>query len=319
MSIFISIAAYRDKELLPTVKSIIDNAENPDDLYFGIVSQDMDKDHPDLSFVNNLSYLKMDFRKAKGAGYARKLAMEMYRGESFYLQLDSHMRAVKDWDTKLIDMYYQSTKLAGTDKVILSQYPAAYEIHTGGKEYFIQNHEELWSTPTWSRVHNRDNGSWSSVREKFEDLSQPHPSHTVLAGYLFAHGSFVEEIPYDERISFMGEELCIAIRSYTRGWKIYAPNEMLFWHFYKRRQSPKIWNQVEDTKREVKWIDMEMNSKRVQRSILLGEDHGIFGIGDYEKYIEYQEMIGINFSDFYQNEMHKKVNSGLKSQEIMFP
>lgn len=319
MSILVSIAAYKDTELLPTIKSLISMAENPSQLHFAVVSQDVNKNHPDLSFVENLSYLKMDFREARGAGYARKLAMEMYEGESFYLQLDSHMRAVEGWDIKLKDMYDVSTKLAKTDKIILSQYPAAYEIHTGGKEYFVQDHEELWSTPSWSRVHNRDNGSWSSIRQKIEDLSQPHISHTVLAGYLFAPASFVSEIPYDERITFMGEELCIAIRSYTRNWLIYAPNEMLFWHFYKRKQSPKIWNQVEDTKRSVKWMDLEMNSKRIQRSILLGEDHGVFGIGDYNKYLEYQDMIGINFADFYQNQMHKKVNSGVRSQEIVFP
>jgi hypothetical protein len=319
MSIFISIASYKDTELVPTIKSIIDNADNPEQLHFGVVSQDENKKHPNLEpIVDNLSYLKMDFREARGAGYARKLAMEMYEGEDFYLQLDSHMRTVSGWDTKLKNMYNESIKLSNTEKIILSQYPAAYEIHTGGKEYFIQSHEELWSTPTWSRVHNRDNGSWSSVREKFDDLSKPHPSHTVLAGYLFALGNFVEEIPYDERISFMGEELCIAIRAYTRGWKIYAPNEMLFWHFYKRKRHPKIWNQIEDTKRPLKWIQMEMESKKVQRSVLLGEDEGIFGIGDYEKYLEYQDIIGINFADFYKNEINKKVNQSVKTEELIF-
>lgn len=318
MSIFISIASYRDTELVPTIKSVLNNADNPEDLFFGVVSQDLNKKHPDLSFLNNLSYMKMDFREAKGAGYARKLAMDMYSGQSFYFQIDSHMRAVKGWDTKLKNMHKVSQKISGVDKIILSQYPAAYEIHTDGKEYFVQNHEELWSTPTWSRVHNRDNGSWSSVREKIEDLSVPHPSHTVLAGYLFASGNFVEEIPYDERISFMGEELCIAIRAYTRGWKIYAPNEMLFWHFYKRKNSPKIWNQMEDIKRPLKWIDMEMQSKRVQKSVLLGEEKGIFGIGDYEKYLEFQDIIGIDFSDFYKNEINKKINTSLKTEELTF-
>lgn len=318
MSIFVSIASYRDTELVPTIKSIIDNAKNPDSLHFAVVSQDLKKKHPDLSFVKNLSYLKMDSREARGAGYARKLAMDMYSGQSFYLQLDSHMRAVNGWDTKLKEMHDVSKKISGVDKIILSQYPAAYEIHTNGKEYFVQNHEELWSTPTWSRVHNRDNGSWSSIREKFEDFSQPHPSHTVLAGYLFASGNFVEEIPYDERISFMGEELCIAIRAYTRGWKIYAPNEMLFWHFYKRKHSPKIWNQAADLNSPLRWIGMEMESKRVQKSILLGEERGIFGIEDYDKYLEFQGIIGIDFSDFYKNEINEKVNKSLKTQELTF-
>jgi hypothetical protein len=318
MSIFISIASYKDSELVPTIKSLIKHADNPNDLYFGVVSQDVVSNHPDLSFVSNLSYLKMDFRDAKGAGYARKLAMEMYNKEDFYLQLDSHMRCSDGWDTKIKKMYLQSTELAGSEKIILSQYPAAYEIHTGGGEYFIENHEELLSIPTWSRVHNRDNGSWSSIREPFSDLSQPHLSHTLLAGYLFSPGIFVKEIPYDERISFMGEELCIAIRAYTRGWKIYAPNEMLFWHFYKRKQSPKIWNQIEDTKRTLKWIEMEMNSKRVQKNILTGKEHGIFGIGDYDKYLEYQELIGINFDEFYSKEINKKVNENVSTQEIIF-
>lgn len=318
MSIFISIASYKDTELVPTIKSLINSAEKPHDIYFGVVSQDEPKKHPDLSFVKNLLYLKMDFRKARGAGYARKIAMEMYEGQDFYLQLDSHMRVVDQWDTRIKNIYHIAKKLAQTEKVILSQYPAAYEIHTNGKEHFIENHEELWSIPTWSKVHNRDNGSWSSIRQPINDLSQPHPSHTVLAGYLFAPGNFVKEIPYDERISFMGEELCIAIRSYTRGWKIYAPNEMLFWHFYKRKRSPKIWNQMEDIKRTETWLDIEMNSKRVQKNILLGQEEGIFGIGDYNKYLEYQEMIGINFKDFYENEINNKVNSSLKIEELIF-
>ena len=66
-------------------------------------------------------------------------------------------------------------------------------------------------------------------------------------------------------------------------------------------------------------MDMEMKSKRVQRSILLGKEKGIFGIGDYDKYVEYQELIGINFADFYEKEMDAKVNSGLRTEELIFP
>ena len=318
MSIFVSVVSYKDTELVPTIKSLLNNAEKPYDIYFGVVSQDNPNNHPDLSFVKNLLYLKMDSKKARGTGYARKIAMEMYEGQDFYLQIDSHMRVVDRWDTRIKNIYEISAGLAKTSKVILSQYPAAYEIHTDGKEYFIQNHEELWSEPSWSKVYNRDNGSWSSIRQPIHDLSKPHPSHTVLAGYLFAPGIFVSDIPYDERISFMGEELCIAIRAYTRGWKIYAPNEMLFWHFYKRKHSPKIWNQVEDMQRPQAWLDIEMNSKRVQKNILLAQERGTFGIEDYNKYIEYQEMIGINFADFYKNEMNNKVNASLKIEELMF-
>lgn len=318
MSIFISIVSYRDTELLPTIKSIIENSDCPEHLHFGVVSQDLDKNHPDLSFVKNLSYIKMDFRESRGVGCARKIAMQLYGGQSFYLQLDSHMRAAKKWDTKLQQMYKRCSGIEKNNKIILSQFPAPYEIHTDGSTFYPKNHKELWDIPSWSRVHNRDHGAWSAIRQSINDLSQPHPSHTVLAGYLFAPGFFIKDIPYDERISFMGEELCIALRAYTRNWKIYSPNEMLFWHFYKRRQSPKIWDQIDDMKRPLKWIQMEMESKRVQKNILLAKERGIFGIDSYEKYIEYQEMIGINFSDFYKNEINKKVNTSVKTEELIF-
>jgi hypothetical protein len=318
MSIFVSIVSYKDTELVPTIKSLMENAKNPDSLCFAVVSQDLKNKHPDLSFVKNLSYIKMDSRESRGAGYARKIAMDLYKGEDYFLQVDSHMRAAENWDSEMIGMYFTSCTLAKTNKVILSQFPSPYEIHTDGKIFYPKNHEELWDRPSWSRVHNRDHGAWSAQRQEIEDLSKPHPSHTILAGYLFAPGNFVKEIPYDERISFMGEELCIAIRSYTRGWKIYAPNKMLLWHYYKRKRSPKVWDQVEDVERPLKWIEMEMNSKKVQKEVLLGIEQGIYGIEDYEKFWEYQELIGINFADFYKNEMNNKVNSSVKTQEIIF-
>ena len=318
MNIFISVVSYRDTELVPTIKSVLENAENPDDLHFGVVSQDLEKSHPNLSFVRNLSYIKIDFTESRGVGHARKLAMQLYNKESFYLQLDSHMRAAPKWDTKLKNMYEECSLIENNNKIILSQFPAPYEIHTNGSIFYPKNHKELWDIPSWSMVHNRDHGSWSATRQRIKDLSKPHPSHTVLAGYLFAPGFFVREIPYDERISFMGEELCIALRAYTRNWKIYAPNEMLFWHFYKRKNSPKVWNQMDDIKRPLKWIQMEMESKRVQKDILLANERGMFGIKDYNKYIEYQEMIGINFSDFYENEINRKVNNSLKTEELFF-
>jgi len=90
----------------------------------------------------------------------------------------------------------------------------------------------------------------------------------------------------------MGEELCFAIRAYTRGYALYAPNEMLATHFYKRDERPKIWR---DNVAGRSWTDLEMHSQQVQKRVLLGADEGVYGIGDYQKYLDYQDMIGINF------------------------
>ena len=316
MSIFISIASYRDLELPKTVKSIYENADRPSDLVFGVVNQDARNKHEDFSHlgkqvrVNNIHY-----KDAKGAGYARKLAMELFDGEDFFFQIDSHMRFVKGWDTKLKNMLEQSQSLANTDKVILSQFPAPYTVMTNGREHYPKGDPDFWDEPSWTSVVNTWNGVWAGNREKMQDFDVPHESHTILAGLLFAPGKIVDEIPYDERISFMGEELCFAIRAYTRGWKIYAPNEMVAWHFYKREDRPKIWR---DNVAGRSWTDIEMHSQRIQRDVLLGIESGPYGIDDYEKYLDYQKMIGINFESFYENELKDKVNLGTITQELEF-
>jgi hypothetical protein len=316
MTIFISVASYRDAELPKTIKSLYDNADNPEELFFGIVSQEARNKHQDFSWLgDNLKMIKMHYKDAKGAGYARKLAMELYDGQDYFFQVDSHMRFARGWDTSLKNMLKKCQKESGNKKIILSQFPAPYTIFTDGTEYYPKGDPDFWDDPSWTSVVNTWNGVWAGNREKIKDKTKPHKSHTILAGYMFAPGEIVNDVPYDERISFMGEELCFAIRAYTRGWEIYAPHVMLSWHFYKREDRPKIWK---DNIVGRSWSDIEMYSQRVQKDVLLGVEEGVFGIGDHSKYLEYQKMIGINFESFYANDLKDKVNLGTITQEIEF-
>lgn len=300
MSIFISVASYRDRELPKTLKSCIDNAKNPDDLHFGILSQDEKNKHPKLDFVKNKTYEHMHMKFAKGAGYARKICMDMYDGQDYFLQIDSHMRFAKNWDVRMITILKQAQEIANNEKIILSQFPAPYQMWTNGKEYYPEKDPIFWSDPSWTSVVWTWRGLWAGSRQFMSNKTKPCKSHTVLAGYVFSPGSLVEEVPYDPRISFMGEELCFAIRAYTRGWDIYAPNEMLLWHYYTRKDHPKIWNQRDDMTREHKWKDLESDSHSVQRAVLTGKEEGAFGVVKGDRYDEYQKMIGINFNKFYK-------------------
>ena len=303
MKIFISVAGYRDSELPRTLKSFYENAKYKKDINFCVLSQDYPNRHPDLSFVKNLNYLKMNYKDAKGAGYARKLLMEEYGGEDFFFQIDSHMRSSPNWDVRLITMLREAQEIDGQEKIILSQFPAPFRVLTDGRDEFIEGDKWYWDHPSWTSVVRTDSDVWAGNREEMSNYDKPHPSHTILAGYVFAPGKIVEEVPYDERISFMGEELCFAIRAYTRGWKIYAPNEMLLWHYYVRKGQPKIWSQRDNAARSHKerWSELEKESMRIQKSVLTGEEKGIYGIGDKKLYDKYQKMIGINFKKFYEN------------------
>lgn len=45
-----------------------------------------------------------------------------------HMQIDSHMRFVKGWDTALLRMLHQAGCAAGHPRVVLSHYPPGYEV-----------------------------------------------------------------------------------------------------------------------------------------------------------------------------------------------
>jgi hypothetical protein len=300
MKIFVSVASYKDRELTKTIKSLVDNARKPHNLRIYVLDQNANNKHVDLSFAYRLHHEKIHYLESRGAGWARKKIMESYDGEAYFFQIDSHMRFAKNWDVRLMTMLDQTQERVGNEKIILSQFPAPYKLFTNGKEHYPEGDPYFWHEPSWTSVVNTWYGAWAGNREEIEDKSLPHKSHTILAGYVFSPGKLVEEVPYDERISFMGEELCFAIRAYTRGWDIYAPNEMLIWHFYTRKDHPKIWTPSDNRQRDVSWEAIEEFSKKIQKNILTGKETGIYGIGNKNRYYQYQKMIGINFKKFYE-------------------
>ena len=79
-------------------------ADNPDRIYFAICYQsDNLEDYEELKKIKNcrIKYLKAS--EAKGTCFARNLYKQMIEDEKFVFQIDSHMRFVKHYDSKLIE------------------------------------------------------------------------------------------------------------------------------------------------------------------------------------------------------------------------
>lgn len=301
MSIFISIASYRDPELVRTIKSAIDNAAHPEELYFSVVLQEFEKFEPDLSWVPKLNLIKMHPRDARGAGFARAKAMSSYDNQDYYLQIDSHTMFEKDWDIKCIDQLKKAQKISGNNKVILSYFPPPFYVEQNKKISIVKNSKIQLPYPTRQKPKLTKRNEWTAERFDFLDksMSAPELSTTVLAGFLFAPGKIVEEIPYDPEISFFGEEICFAVRAWTRGWDIYSPSIILAYHFYTREGYSKIWK--DRNIRKVSWKELEQISKEKQRKILCGIEQGIYGVGNTRTLAMYEEMTGINFKKMYNH------------------
>jgi len=306
--IFVSLASYRDVELPLTLKNIIRKADHPENLHISIVQQCTKRElipfEQDVvpCKITNVWIHALD---ARGAGYARSVAQQPFDNEDFFLQIDSHTRLIDGWDTKMIAMYEQCAELAGTDKVILSQFPAPYDKGSRGKDIFPLESKKYPAHPMKQKLLWTRNSCWASERVEF-DGDGPEESPTVLAGYIFAPGKIVTEVPYDPEISFFGEELCFAIRAWTRGWKIYSPNEMFVWHFYHREGHEKIWDSGNNV--DKKWGKIEKSSMLRQAEVYSGKNLGIFGSESPEKMRFFEK-----FSDYDIWGMYEKM---LKSRSI---
>lgn len=299
MSIFISIASYRDPELVRTIKSAIDNSSGDNDLYFSIVVQDFDSDIPDLSWVPNLSLITMHPKDARGAGYARANAAKFYNDQDYFLQIDSHTLFEKNWDSICIDEHNKAKAIAKNDKIILSYFPPPFHVEPDKSIFFIKNDKKKPAYPTRQKPFYTRKKYWTAERIEFNDRQrlQPEQSSTVLAGFIFASGNIVKEVPYDSEISFFGEEICFAMRAWTRGWDIYSPSKVILYHFYLRTEYNKVWN--DKNVRPISWTDIEKISKEKQIRVLCGLEKGIYGAGDYRHLRLFEKFVGYNFKEIY--------------------
>ena len=109
-TILVHLPAYREPELVPTIKSALDNAEFPERIHFGICRQYNPEDKFDNvdEFRSDPRFKIHDmlYTKAKGLATARAIINdELLTDENFVCQLDSHHRFAPNWDSTLISWY----------------------------------------------------------------------------------------------------------------------------------------------------------------------------------------------------------------------
>lgn len=296
-SIFISLASYRDPLLLNTIQSALDNSSGFNKIKFGIVIQDLEKNIPDLSNFNNCSTITMHPRDAKGAGFARSEAMKLYNNEDYYLQIDSHTVFEKNWDLICIDQLNISKQIANNNKIILSCFPQPFYSESNQKVSIIKNNKVQLPYPTKQKLKLNKQNQWTAERVELTNKDTPEESNTILGGFIFAEGDIVNEIPYDPEIAFFGEEVCFAMRAWTRGWDIYSPSKIITYHFYLRNGFNKIWK--DSNIRKNSWKEVEKQSMEKQKRVLTGQEKGTYGYGNIRTLNDFELFTGFDFKNHY--------------------
>ena len=281
MTVFVSIASYRDPELLPTLRDCLATAARPDRLRFGICWQHDETDSlAEFAGDPRFDVIDVDYRDSLGACWARAEIMGRYAGEDYFLQLDSHHRFVPGWDEKLIGHLHAADSV----KPVLSTYLPDYQ---------PDGERDVGGQPSSVVFHRYGPGGvpllCGSRMPEGTPLDRPVPGKFLSGHFLFAPGSFVTEVPYDPELYFHGEEITLSVRAWTHGYDIFMPPENLMWHYYKRATSSRHWN-------DHGWEERDRASKRRVRRLLRGLETGPFGAGPVRTVAEYEEFAGLAFA-----------------------
>jgi len=296
--IFVSIAAYRDPELIPTIKDLLSTCSNPSDLHICIGWQHSKEDTWDTldEFKDDprFTIIDVDYKEAKGVCWMRKQIQDYYQGEEYYLQLDSHHRFSQDWDVTLKD-YLHYLQCKNYLKPILTAYIPGY-FPDRDPEGRVQ---EVWglniqrfmpSGVIFLQPHHVDN---------WQELTEPFKARFISAHFIFTVGKFVEEVPYDELLYFHGEESSLAARAYTYGYDLFSPHRPIVWHEYTREGKKKHWDDNQD------WKQRDDDSYARYRK-LMGQDEGCTScqrksiapryFGTARTFEQYEKYAGLKFS-----------------------
>jgi len=299
-TILLHLPSYRDPELIPTIKDALLNAKYPKRIHFGICRQY----HPEDGF-DNLDEFRDDprfkimdvlYTEAQGLPWARaQINEKLLTDEDYILQLDSHHRFAKNWDVTLIKMHKQMEKKGY--KPILAAYLPLYTPFNDPagrtmepwQQHFVcfYPHGTIFIRP--------------GLLTGWQDMKEPAPSRFLSGHFCFARSEWAREIKHDPDIYFSGEEINLTVRSYTHGYDMFHPHELVVWHSTMREERDGILKWDDDSKRGVDWWTKQETARAKIRQLFRVEDNGFdltgYDLGTVRTLADYETYAGVNFKN----------------------
>ncbi len=248
-TIFVALASYCEPELVDTIESCLSMARYPENIRFGICHQ-YDNSDPltdekcldRYSQDTRMRYVLYDYHESQGGCWARNIAQQLYQGETYTLQIDSHSRLIESWDTILIGML----ESLPAEKPLITQFPPLY--YFKDDEVVFDHIENLTQVNTAIAADWPEEG-WIHHPQKLIPENDVFPRRTrFLSGaFVFTSGDWNETVRQDPQHFYTGEEFALALRSYTHGYDLFDPNQIVVWHRLHPRSNRKFWDDNKET------------------------------------------------------------------------
>lgn len=300
-TIFIAIASFLDYEIQHTIIDCINKAKHPEKLSFSVCLQY--DDNPDtsdkildlLSDKYDITVDKFYYTDSQGGCWARQIAQQNYKNQTFSLQVDSHTRFIKNWDEIVVSNFYQ-LQSQGVNKPLLTFLPPSYARHDEiGIDYDFKHMYSLdrLNIPKFKRM---SEDYWLEYIGYGDEISigfKPTKIKILYGGFVFTEGKWVQEVEQDPEHYYTGEELALAIRSFTHGYDLYTPSQIVAWHRAHRKPLPKHFTinseEIGKSKHNAAMVRL--------RKLIHNEDLDKYGLGTVRTLAEYEMYAGLNFKE----------------------
>jgi hypothetical protein len=229
-TIFVSIAAMDDTEVVPTVLNALNSAKYPERIRVGVgIAALKNTDYKTLLKMND-PRIRCSFTKVKkndfselGVGKGRIRAERLYQDEDYFFQVDCHTHFAQDWDEFMIDLYTEAKAEANNDRVVMTNYIGLYKYHPERRPvdnaertaypFYIPGKLWLETVPKWGDFPlGEDNPN------KF------YPAVKFNAACAFGDKEFANNTGSTPDVLFYDEEIVYSVELYNMGFSLVFPN-----------------------------------------------------------------------------------------------
>ncbi len=292
-TIFVAIASYNDPMLPHTLDQCLANARYPENLRFGICWQSDSREPIDLRRFKRdprFQFREYSTDESEGGSWARNIAQRMWDGETYTMQVDSHMAFAYGWDTQLVRMMRDFP----ADKPLISMIAPLFD----WKDGHVIKRSDMGLCVSAVSQWDADN-AWAPWFDWGCAVHGGPVRNRFLSGmFIFTQGQWNEEVRQDPKHYYWGEEFALALRSYTHGYDFFLPNDYVIWHMHHTQAPPRRhWEHGSEVVRKKNEIAFERLHKLAFSDDAKASDAlGRYGLGSQRSRRDFERYSGMNFA-----------------------
>ena len=294
-TVFVGIAAYNDPFLLLTIDQCLANARRPQNLRFGICWQfdpeepvSVDRFRKDKRF----RFLDYPIEESQGGSWARNLVQELWEGETYSLQIDSHMVFAPGWDESLIRMMRKFP----ADRPLISTIVPLFRLDNR-RQIHLRNDPGIRAMRMIDWSEKQGWAPWFDWGER--GTGRINRNRFLSGQFVFTLGEWTDEVRQDPDHYYWGEEFALALRSFTHGYDFFLPDEIVAWHMLHTNGPPRRhWEngqEVVNVKNKIAFSRLHQLAYSKEGEDLI--DLGRYGLGDRRSRGEFETFTGMDLAN----------------------